>query len=108
MYHSLLKKIGYLAGVFLVPALAFAQANGENAQTFWNNIVNNILNPIIELLVAAAFVVFVWGVVDFIRGADDSEKRSTGQQHMIWGIVGLIIIFGANAIINIIKATFGF
>jgi len=101
-------KIAALTAAFAAPELASAQTSGETFQTFWNNIVSNILTPIIELLVAGAFVVFVWGVVDFIRGADDAEKRSTGQQHMIWGIVGLVIIFGANAIINIIKATFGF
>jgi hypothetical protein len=45
--------------------------------------------------------------VDFILHADDAEKRKTGQQHMIWGIVGLVIIFGANAIIAILKNTLG-
>lgn len=97
-----------ITAFIFTPLLTLAQTTGQDPQTFWNNIVTNILNPIIELLVAGAFVVFIWGVVDFIRSADDAEKRSTGQQHMIWGIVGLVIIFGANAIVNIIKATFGF
>ncbi len=79
----------------------------ENAQTFFDHIKTNIVNPIITLLALAAFVVFVWGVVDFIRSADDAEKRATGQRHMVWGIIGLVIIFGANAIIVILKNTFG-
>jgi hypothetical protein len=77
------------------------------ADTLWTNIVNAIINPIITLLSLAAFVVFVWGVVDFIRSADDAEKRAVGQQHIIWGIVGLVIIFGAAAIIHLLEATFG-
>jgi len=81
--------------------------SGETAQTFFDHVKTNIVNPIITLLAMAAFVIFVWGVIDFIRSADDAEKRKSGQQHMIWGIVGLVIIFGANAIISILKNTFG-
>lgn len=70
-------------------------------------IEREILAPLVTLLALIAFVVFIWGVVDMIRNGDDAEKRSTGQQHMIWGIIGLVIIFGANAIIRILTATLG-
>ncbi len=66
-----------------------------------------IINPIITLLVLGAFVVFVWGVIEFIAGAGNDEKRLTGQKHIIWGLVGLVIIFGAKAIIAIAAGTFG-
>ncbi len=66
-----------------------------------------ILVPLITLLSLVAFVLFVWGVVQFIAGAEDEEKRKTGQQHMIWAIIGLAIMFGANAIITLIKLTVG-
>lgn len=74
---------------------------------FISAIEREILAPIITLIALAAFVIFVWGLVDFIRGADDTEKRKTGQLHMIWGIIGLVIIFGANAIVAMIRATVG-
>lgn len=63
--------------------------------------------PLVTLVSLAAFVLFVWGVVQFIAGADNDEKRKIGQQHMIWGIIGLVIMFGANAIIAVIKQTVG-
>ena len=75
--------------------------------TFLINVQKEILDPLITLIALAAFVIFVWGVVEFIRGADATEKRQEGQRHMVWGIVGLVILFGANAIINIITATLG-
>lgn len=74
---------------------------------FIQRLQDQILEPLVTLVALAAFVVFVWGVVEFIRGADDTEKRKKGQQHMIWGIIGLVIIFGANAIINLIRLTIG-
>ncbi|MBP7741362.1 MAG: hypothetical protein KA104_01555 [Candidatus Pacebacteria bacterium] len=76
-------------------------------QQFLDKIQAQILTPIVTLLALAAFVLFVWGVVQFIAGAEDEEKRKTGQQHMIWGIIGLVIMFGANAIIMLIKQTVG-
>lgn len=74
---------------------------------FLTKVQDNILEPIITLLTLAAFVLFLWGLVEFIAGADNEEKRAAGQQHMIWGIIGLVIIFGANAIVSLLKATVG-
>lgn len=66
-----------------------------------------ILTPIITLLSLGAFLLFIWGIVEFIAGSDNEEKRTAGQQHMIWGLIGLVIIFGANAIVSLMKATVG-
>lgn len=76
-------------------------------QTFIANVQREILMPIITLLTLGAFLIFIWGIVEFIASSDNEEKRKAGQQHMIWGIVGLVIIFGANAIVALIKATVG-
>ncbi len=84
-----------------------AATGGKTAAELFSSIKVNIVNPIITLLALAAFLVFIWGVVDFIRGADDAEKRKTGQQHMVWGIIGLVIIFGAGAIVQIIANSIG-
>ncbi|KND47232.1 MAG: hypothetical protein AB199_02265 [Parcubacteria bacterium C7867-004] len=74
---------------------------------FVTKVQDAILTPIITLLALAAFVLFIWGVVQMLASAEDQEKRRTGQQHMIWGIIGLVIIFGTNAIISLIRATVG-
>ncbi|OGF63389.1 hypothetical protein A2926_00285 [Candidatus Giovannonibacteria bacterium RIFCSPLOWO2_01_FULL_44_40] len=66
----------------------------------------SILVPIISLLSAAAALLFLWGVVEFIAGAASEEARTTGKRHMIWGILGLVIIGGAWAIIAVLKNFF--
>jgi hypothetical protein len=71
------------------------------------NINNVIVRPIILLLFGAAFVVFVWGVVVFIKDADDENNRKKSQSGIIWGIVGMVIMVSVYGIINVIAGTIG-
>jgi len=73
---------------------------------FLVRVVEQIVNPIILLLAATAFVVFVWGLFDFITHAGDETKRSEGKKAIMWGLIGLVIIFGAYGIINVALGTF--
>ena len=97
---------------FLIPKVYAAlpttsSTSGEAFNTLLNKILDNIVSPIIYLIIALAVVYFVWGVLVFIQNADNSEKRSDGYRHMIWGVIGLFIILSAMGIINIIKSTLG-
>lgn len=73
---------------------------------FLGKIIVQIINPIILLLAASAFVVFLWGVFEFIVHAEDEGKREDGRKAILWGLVGLGIIFGAYGIINLALGTF--
>lgn len=74
---------------------------------FLSKVVTQIINPIILLLAAAAFVVFLWGIFEFIAHAGEETKRAEGKSAILWGLVGLVIIFGAYGIINLALGTFG-
>ena len=73
---------------------------------FLGKVVVQIVNPIILLLAGAAFVLFIWGVFEFIKGAGDAKAREEGRRAILWGLVGLVIIFGAYGIINLALGTF--
>ena len=73
---------------------------------FLVKVVVQIINPIILLLAATAFVVFLWGLFQFIWHAGDEAKRVEGRKAVLWGLIGLVIIFGAYGIINIALGTF--
>ena len=70
-----------------------------------NRISTFILNPVIYVLFAAAFVVFIWGLVQFVVNLDNEEARSTGGKPMLWGIMGMVIMVGVPGIIAIIQNT---
>ena len=73
---------------------------------FLSKVVAQVINPIILLLAAGAFVVFLWGVFEFIVHASDETKRKEGRSGIFWGLIGLVIIFGAYGIINTVLNTF--
>jgi len=66
-----------------------------------------ILNPIIGFLFALALIVFLWGVAEFWLQADSESAREKGKRHMIWGIVGMFVMFAAFGIIRLIANTIG-
>lgn len=72
-----------------------------------SNIANAIIDPVIKLAFAIAFLVFLWGVFQYVKGADNEDARTLGVRHMTWGIIGLAIMFAAKAIVNLIGATVG-
>lgn len=71
--------------------------------SFLTKVETEILLPIIAVIALAAFILFTLGVVKFIRNAGDLKARAEGQQQMIWGIIGLAILFGANALVTLIQ-----
>ena len=73
---------------------------------FLGKVVVQIINPIILLLSTGAFVLFLWGAFEFVVHAGDATKRKEGRTAIFWGIIGLVIIFGAYGIINVALGTF--
>lgn len=75
-------------------------------EEFLGKVVTQIINPIILLLSTGAFILFIWGVVKFVWSAGDEKARTAGRQSIMWGLVGLVVIFGAYGIINVAANTF--
>ena len=74
-------------------------AYAKTAEEIIALLTDQILRPIVLLLFALATILFLWGVVEFITNRDNEEERDKGKKHMLWGIIGLVIMFGANGII---------
>lgn len=79
----------------------------DSALTLIKKISQNILNPIIVLMFAAAVLVFAYGIFEYVRGSDSEEARSTGSRHMMAGVVGMFIMISVFGIISIILNTIG-
>jgi len=101
--RTIVKKLIF-ASLAFIPALGFA--DGMTAvNTLVNKISDFILKPLIFLMFAVATLVFIWGVQTFVGSADDAEARGKGAQQMIWGVVGMVVMIAAVALVTIIKNT---
>lgn len=88
--------------MFTKIALAATGSSGATADSFVQAFATQIVNPIILFLVSLAMLIFLWGMAEYIRGADSIDARKTGRHHMLWGIIGLFIMVSAYAILNIL------
>lgn len=74
---------------------------------FLNKVNGLILNPIIYLLFTLSFVYFGYGVVVFLSLDAGDGKRIEARNAMIWGIVGMVIMFSVYGLIRFVLVTFG-
>lgn len=65
-------------------------------------VVSDVLRPFVAALFSVALVVFLWGVVEFLAASDNETAREAGKRHMMWGIIGLVIMVGVNGILWIL------
>ncbi len=88
--------IAYAAGAHTVAATAMLV-----------KLQNAILFPLMTLMMAVAFFIFLWGAYEYVLGAADQASRTTGRSHMLYGIIGLLVMISAMAILSLAANTFG-
>ena len=82
-----------------------AYAAGDPIPLF-EEIKQQIVNPVIRLAFAVAFLYFLYGVVQFIMA--DDKTRDVGKKHIMYGIIGLFIMTAAFGLVNFICVSVGF
>lgn len=66
-----------------------------------------ILNPLIILLFAVSFLIFLFGIFQFINSQSSDDKRGEGKKKIFYGLIGMFIMFSAYGLIRIVLGTFG-
>ena len=87
--------------------IAYAAVDAQTtAGPFIAKIQNAILFPLISLMMGVALLVFLWGVFQYISQAESDEARKTGRKHMLFGVIGLVVMVSAYALLKIAAKTF--
>jgi hypothetical protein len=66
----------------------------------WQNILNNVVTMLKNTITVASVAVFVAGAFMFVISAGEESHKATGKKMMIGALVGLGIVFGAQAILR--------
>jgi hypothetical protein len=70
-------------------------------------IAQYILNPVIVLGFTVATIVLFYGIVQMIWKADSAGDLKTNRKSVMYGVVGLFIMFSVYGILRVVLATFG-
>jgi hypothetical protein len=68
-----------------------------------NLVVGCVLYNLMYLMISASVVVFVWGVVKFIRSEGDDKQ--SGREFMFWGLVGLFVMVTVWGLVSVLQGT---
>lgn len=84
--------------------MTFAQFIGTST-TGVVGVINLVVVPVIFAL---AFLAFVWGVFKyFFYHQGEETARAEGRQFMLWGILGLFVLFAVWGFVNLLLSTLG-
>jgi hypothetical protein len=104
MFFKKIKKYSLITSLFFaLPIFVFAQG-----------FVGSVLNALSDLLEGLALIAsiaamgaFIWGVVKYVVSADNEEKRTQAKYVMVYGVVGIFVIFSIWGIVALFSNVFG-
>ncbi len=71
--------------------------------------IQKIVDLLVPLVFAVAFIVFIFGVFRyFILGGGNEEKRAQGRQLIMWGIIAFVVMVSVWGLVNVITGTLNF
>lgn len=114
-------KLGLIVlALVILPLTSFAQSGSTTTTTGTCELATNpkfdslinfitciISTSIIPLIFVLAFMLFMWGVVQYILNNEEEAKREKGKQFMLWGIIALFVMFSVWGLIKVLGNTFG-
>ncbi len=68
--------------------------------------ISDLLNAIIPVLILAAVVWFIFGIIKYVI-ANTGEEKTKGVHVIVSGIIGLTVIVSMWALVGFLKNTFG-
>lgn len=78
--------------VFAVDFVDLSKPENANLTNFVNNFIK-VLNYLVPFITGFSFFGFVTGVLKYVNAGGDSERLGQGKQFMIYGLIGLLVVF---------------
>ena len=72
-----------------------------------NRIITFVIDPGVAVLFTAGLFFFLYGLVEFLWGLREGKANDEGKQHMLWGMVGMLIMVSVYGIVSILTNTLG-
>lgn len=104
MKGAIIKSGACFISVLALFLLTFNTAFALTFAGLVDKVVDVLATSVVRLIFALAFVYFMWGVVQYTL-YPDGESKDKGRQMMIWGIIGLTVMFSVYALVRLLGNT---
>ncbi len=82
-------------------------AETDSFQVLLNKLNTEIISPLLYLFTALAVIYFAWGLYHYIRDAASADGRKIGNQHIMYGLIGLALMALAFTVVHLLANTLG-
>ena len=89
-----------MLSMVVMPMMTHAKTFKELVDT----VTDGLAKTIVQFLFILATVYFFWGVVQYVL-SPEQENRNKGRMYMVWGIIGLVVMFSVYSLIVILQST---
>ena len=86
----------------LIPLSADAALTNPLGNVTIPQLAGRIINAALGISGSLALVMFIWGGFLWLTAAGKPERIKSGQNTLLWAVIGLVVIFGAYAIVNFV------
>jgi hypothetical protein len=110
LFTSTFLIIAFLAVIIPLPVLGAGCATPLTVPptTFAQTLClgSSLVRSVIPIIVAATLLVFIFGLIKFMRASGDSKAIEEGKTFMIWGIIALFVMLSIWGILNLFYSDF--
>ncbi len=79
----------------------------EGVDSLLNAVNKVIINPIIIFIFSLGVVLFLFGIVKYLLNPSDENIVKESKNHMLWGLLGMLIMISVFGIMNLIIKSIG-
>lgn len=105
-----MKKTIYFLPIIILTLFASKAMAAVEITTFKQLInvllIDGLLTPLVPLLIGLAILVFFYGIILTVI-SPGGEKKADGKKYMLWGIIGIFVMFSVWGFVNLLIQFFG-
>ncbi len=101
------KKLGVVATLAsILPEVALAQTTNTTGLHDLFTAILGIFNFIVPFLVTIIVVFLIIAAFQFALSGGDEEKRKSARDRIVWGLVGVVLIFAIYSLVGLASGIF--
>lgn len=79
----------------------------ESGEEILQRIITYVIDPALRVIFTLGLLMFIWGIIEFLWGVKDGKADEKGKSHMVYGLLGMLIMVSVYGIIALIINSFG-